>query len=226
MVLVPIFASAQTEFVTNGSFETGDFEGWTVLRLPDSAGDWSVYTGGDFFSLPPPPVGNFAAATFQGFSSSQVLLQDITIPNGAEVACSVVVYYRTSAEDFVIGPGLVFDLGPNQQARIDIISTDADPFTVSSGLLLNVFQTLPGDPLTLGYTPVDFDLSQFAGQSVTFRAAQVNSGSQFNFAIDDVSCIAPASPIPTLGEWGMMAMAGALGIAGLLYARRRRSEAA
>lgn len=41
-----------------------------------------------------------------------------------------------------------------------------------------------------------------------------------------VSRISPiASPVPTLSEWGLIAMAAVLGIAGYLIARRRRVSA-
>ncbi|MGH7849489.1 MAG: IPTL-CTERM sorting domain-containing protein [Thermodesulfobacteriota bacterium] len=33
----------------------------------------------------------------------------------------------------------------------------------------------------------------------------------------------PSRPIPTLSEWGLIAMAGALGIIALIAARRRKS---
>lgn len=233
MVITVVFAAffsadkslAQT--IVNGGFETGNFDGWTVFQQPGSGGDWFVYSGAD--PLPPPPVGNFAAFTDQIEPSSQILFQDIFVPEGERGLCSVIVYYNNSAEDFVIGPGLAYALETNQQARIDIISTDADPFTIAAGVLLNIFQTEPGDPLTLGYTTLNFDLSPFAGDTVRFRAAEVDNIGEFNFAIDELTCggEGPVIPtqIPTLGEWGMMATAGVLGIAGLLYARRRKAAA-
>lgn len=226
LAAVSLPASAQPVIV-NGSFETGNFNGWTVFQQPGSSGDWFVYEGAEFFPLPPPPSGQYAAVTDQTDPSSQILFQDIFVPGGQSALCSVIVYYFNSAGSFVIGPGLAYTLGPNQQARIDIISTDADPFTVSSGVLLNIFQTLPGDPNELGYTTLEFDLSPYAGTTVRFRAAEVDNQGEFNFAIDDLECEGGTivTGIPTLGEWGLMAMAGVLGIAGLLYVRRKRSAA-
>lgn len=219
-------SSAQT--IVNGGFETGDFQGWTVFQQPGSAGNWFVYSGNSIPGLPSPPVGSFAASTQQTGPSSQVLFQDIFIPPGARALCSVIVYYNNNdSAGFVIGPGLAFALSANQQGRIDIISTDADPFTTAAGVFLNIFQTLPGDPNQLGYTTLNFDLSPFAGDTVRFRAAEVDNLGEFNFAIDELTCEGIVIPtgIPTLGEWGMMAMAGVLGIAGLLYARRKRAAA-
>lgn len=222
------FNSASAQTIVNGGFETGGFQGWTVLQQPNSGGNWFVYSGNFIPGLPSPPVGNFAAVTEQFGPGSQVLFQDILVPVGERALCSVIVYYNTNASGFVIGPGLDFDaLAENQQARIDIISTDADPFTALAGVLLSIFQTLPGDPLQLGYTTLNFDLSDFAGTTVRFRAAEVDTIGEFNFAIDELTCDGVVIPtgIPTLGEWGMMAMAGVFGIAGLLYARRKRAAA-
>lgn len=218
---------AQEDPFVNGSFETGDFTGWTVINEPDSNGDWFVYSGTttplSSNSILRPPVGEFAAVTDQGGPGSHILFQDILVPVDGEATCSLIIYYNNLAGTFINNSDLSFSGGANQQARIDILSTDADIFTVSAGVLLNIYQTFPGDPASLGYTTLDFDLSQFAGETVRFRAAEVDTIGNFNFAIDDVRCGPPvARTIPTLGEWGMIAMAGVLGLAGLIYARRRR----
>jgi hypothetical protein len=220
-------ARAQDDPFVNGSFETGDFTGWTVIQEQGSAGDWFVYSGdvapiSPHFVLPP-PVGEFAAISDQLEQSSQVLYQDIDVPAGFSIACSVIIYYENFAEGFVTAPDLSYTTAPNQQARIDIMDPSADAFDVGAGVLENLFQTNPGDPLTLGYTVLNFDLSQYAGSTVRFRAAEVDTVSYFIFAIDDVRCGEIVRNIPTLGEWGMIAMAGVLGIAGFIFAVRRRA---
>lgn len=223
-------ALAQDNPFVNGGFETGDFTGWIVIQEPGSAGDWFVYSGdvapiSPHFVLPP-PVGVFAAISDQLESSSQVLYQDIDVPAGFSIACSVIIYYENFAEGFVTASDLSYTTAPNQQARIDIMDPSADAFDVGAGVLENLYQTNPGDPLTLGYTVLNFDLSQYAGSTVRFRVAQVDTVSYFLFAVDDVRCGEIVRNIPTLGEWGMIAMAGALGLAGLIYSRRRRALAA
>jgi exosortase sorting signal-containing protein len=219
-------ANAQDDPFVNGSFETGDFTGWTVIQEPGSAGDWFVYSGTQdplgFATLLPPPVGEFAATSSQVEASSQVLYQDIAVPDGFNTACSLIVYYENLAPEFVTAPDLSYTTQPNQQARIDIMDPSADAFDVGAGVLENLFQTNPGDPLTLGYTVLNFDLSPYAGTTVRFRAAEVDNQSNFYFSIDEVRCGERVRNIPTLGEWGMIAMAGALGLAGLIFARRRR----
>ena len=47
-------ALAQDNPFVNGSFETGDFTGWTVIQEVGSGGDWFVYSGNDLSPLPPP----------------------------------------------------------------------------------------------------------------------------------------------------------------------------
>jgi hypothetical protein len=222
-------AQAQDDPFVNGSFETGDFTGWTVIQEPGSGGDWFVYTGilTPLMSIVPgPPFGPFAAITDQGGPSSQVLFQDIEVPQDPSVECSVIVYYENNSGVFITAPDLSYLTIPNQQARIDILDPSAGDFDVGAGVLLNVFQTNPGDPSSLGYTEIFFDLTPFAGSTVRFRAAEVDNQGVFNFAIDDVRCGDRVAAIPTLGEWGMIAMAGVLGLAGLLFARRRRKLAA
>jgi len=155
-----------------------------------------------------------------------VLFQDVEVPQGQSEECSVIVYYENTTGVFVTAPDLSYLTVPNQQARIDIMDPSAGDFDVGAGVLLNLFQTNPGDPVSLGYTEIIFDLTQFEGETVRFRAAEVDNLGVFNFAIDDVRCGDRVASIPTLGEWGMIAMAGALGLAGLIFATRRRTLAA
>jgi len=78
------------------------------------------------------------------------------------------VYYENRDNIFIIGDGLTLDVG-NQQYRVDIMDLNAPSFDTSAGVLLNLFQTLPGDPNSLGYTTLNFDLSSFAGSTVRIK---------------------------------------------------------
>jgi hypothetical protein len=53
----------------------------------------------------------------------------------------------------------------------------------------------------------------------TFGSADCN----YSFSIENYPC--PAPPIPTLSEWGLIAMAGILGIVGFMVMRRRKATA-
>ena len=43
--------------------------------------------------------------------------------------------------------------------------------------------------------------------------------------MDDTECSSPATNVPTLSEWGLIAMAGVLGIVGFMVIRRRKVAA-
>lgn len=218
-------AKAQDDIVENGSFETGDFTGWEVFNQSIS-GNWFVYSGDtvDGNLVLEPPVGTYAASTAQGAPSSNVLLQDLELPRVNSIQCSVIYYYRTNgtlASPPTLDPNII---GNNQQARIDILEAEAPPFNVTDGVIQNLFQTQPGDPDEVGYTTLNFDLTQYAGRTVSFRAAQVDNSGEFNFAIDDLTCEAAniARPIPTLGQWGLIAMAGLFLITAIFIMRKRK----
>lgn len=173
--------------------------------------------------IPLPPDGTYAAISDQDENCSQILYQDIDIPVDGAVTCSVVVYYENLGEVFVSPPSLSYGSGfPNQQGRIDIMDPAAPDFDVGAGVLMNVFQTEPGDPFSLGYTTVNFNLTGFAGETIRFRAALASNQGLFPFAIDDVTCRSITSAqIPTLGEWGMIATTGILGLVGFIVIRRK-----
>ncbi len=254
VLFIPVFAgfnSNAQELVTNGNFETGDFTGWTQQQLTGE-GAWFVYTGTfspiDSDPILAPPEGTYAAVADQGEPDSNILYQDIDLPTGSTITCSAIVYYMNEADEimaaatnaftksassgvdvagrvFVIGDGLSLDF-PNQQYRIDIMDPNAPPFDTGNGVLLNLFQTEPGDPDSLGYTPINFDLTPFAGSTVRIRAAVAVTIGPLQGSIDAVSCIAePRVEVPTLSEWGLIAMAGVLGIVGFMVMRRKRVTA-
>jgi hypothetical protein len=103
---------------------------------------------------------------------------------------------------------------------------NAPDFDIGAGVLENLFQTNPGDPLSLGYTTVNFDLTDFAGTTVRFRAAEVDNLGNFLFSIDNVTCAGEiTAQVPTLSEWGLIAMASILRIVGFMVMRRRQVAA-
>lgn len=243
LLVLPLFFTLNSnaqELVVNGSFESGNSNGWSVS--PDGSGatgcGYFVYSGTQSFwdnSIQAPPDGNFAASsdTLEPPCSS-VIYQDITVPAGAKVSCSLIYYYVNFGEDFINGPGLNSSNmdDPNQQARIDIMNENAGPFATGDGVLKNLFRTEPGDPLTLDYTTLNFDLTEYAGTTVKIRAAQANNQEDILFAIDAVSCTVEdligddeVSSVPTLSQWGMIAMACILGIVGFIIATRRKATA-
>lgn len=252
---IPFFSSTNSnsqELVTNGGFESGNLAGWTQENMT-GAGEWFAYTG-NMFGLPAPPEGDYAASSNQSDPDSMILYQDIDLPEASTINCSAIVYYDNSGGQgppptpapgptgagftknnpaevasrvFINGDGL--NIGPddeNQQYRIDIMDPSAPAFDTGAGVLLNVFQTEPGDPDILGYTPINFDLTPYAGSTVRIRAAIAVTINTLEGSIDAVSCVAEnVAEVPTLSQWGLIAMAGILGIVGLMVARRRKITA-
>jgi len=78
----------------------------------------------------------------------------------------------------------------NQQYRVDIMRPSASLLSVApADILLNVFQTKPGDPLVLPPAEYRVDLSPFAGQTVRLRFAQVCNIYFFQASVDDVRLV-------------------------------------
>ncbi len=232
--------SSAQELVTNGDFEAGGLAGWTTAaNEPDGSGcGFFRYSGTQSFngnSIQAPPEGSHAVSSDSlDPPCSSVIYQEITVPSGEEVSCFLIYYYENFADEFILGPGLnSSDVGTaNQQARIDIMTENAGNFNTGSGVLENLVQTEPGDPNTLDYTTLVFDLTDYAGSTVKLRAAQASNRGVLLFAIDSVSCTVEdligddeISTVPTLSGWGMIAMAGVLGLVGFMVIRRRKATA-
>ena len=81
---------AQTDVMSNGSFETGDFTDWTAIDNPNPFLPWGVYAGNDgngFFSNATPTDGAWLAGNgFDGESGEAVLYQDVSISAAASSA--------------------------------------------------------------------------------------------------------------------------------------------
>lgn len=243
ILVLPLFFtlnSGAQELVTNGDFDAGGLAGWSTAENPSTQNGCGFfrYSGTQSFngnSIQAPPVGTHAVSSDSlDPPCSSVIYQDITVPSGAEVSCFLIYYYQNFADVFILGPGLnSSDVGTaNQQARIDILTEGAGNFTTGSAVLENLVQTEPGDPNTLDYTTLEFDLTEYAGSTVKLRAAQASNRGVLLFAIDSISCTAEdlggedgVSSVPTLSEWGMIAMASILGIVGFIIARRRKAAA-
>ena len=198
----PILVNGNFEAPRSGTF--AGLEGWTVLNL--GQGTWIQATQATIVGAsPPPPEGMFAAIAAQGGEGgpgSHVLFQDFLVPTDlvhAELGFDL--FIRNSASAFATPPSLDFRVVPNQQARVDIITTLADPFSVAEGdVLLNLYQTRVGDPLVSGYTPLNFDLTAFllghTGQTLRLRFAETDNQFFFTMGVDRVNLDASVIPEP------------------------------
>jgi len=214
--------------VTNGGFELG-LSGWTVQNQLGSDGTFSIQSGTSSpvngTPVPAPPGGvNAAMADAQG-PGTHLLYQDFVVPTGNLAGIlSFSLFVGNRATDFLAPSTLDFSTPTlNQQARVDILRATADPFSVSSGdVLVNAFQTRPGDPLVSGYTNFVVDVTQLirsqAGQALRLRFAEVDNVAAFQFGVDNVSL--EVAPVPEPAGFTLMGI-GAFGLISYHLLRRK-----
>lgn len=208
--------------VVNGGFETGTFNGWTVLNQANGSGNWFVYSGTtsplSASTLPSPPQGTYAATSDQTGPGSHVLYQDVALEPGAAHVLSFILYYNNQNGAFFTPATLDYTVNPNQQYRVDIMRPAASPFSVApADVLLPVFRTNVGAPASLAPTTLTADLSAFAGMTVRIRFAEVDNQFYFQAGVDavsiqttDIEC--PTGVVPTIvGTAGPDAISGTPG---------------
>ena len=180
--------------IVNGGFESG-FSGWTRVDQLGSDGTFFLQTGTaspvNGFPVPAPAQGVTAAMTDQGAGGSHALYQDF-LASAGPATLSFSLYVGNGADAFY-RPGhldwATADL--NQQARVDILKSGADPFSIAAAdVLLSLFSTKVGDPLQSGYSTYSFDLTSFldahTGEVLRLRFAEVDNVAPFQFGVDDV----------------------------------------
>ena len=188
---------------TNNDFELGVVNSdaipcWTVAEQhAGGSGSWCIQAGtappqgscaGVTGVIPAPPQGVQAAMTNQTFIDAHVMYRCNILASGS-VGFQLYInnlfgvpFFSPSTLDKTV-PG-------NQQFRADLVTKagmEADPFTVDGAdILLNIYQTEPGDPNVSGYTPITADVSAFIGQNVCLRFAVTITESVILVGIDDV----------------------------------------
>lgn len=213
-LLVPSGAAAAT--VVNGGFESGNLNGWSVHRALE-AGDWLGYSGtSELYSakrgeaVEAPPQGTHAAIADEIDPDTMILSQDIALGAGLAHRLSLLLYYDSRVPFAVPSPDTLSVDGEalggqaNQQLRVDVMRPDAPLESVDpADVLLNVFQSNPGDPKKLAPARLSADLSAFAGQTVRLRVAVAAHEELLTVGIDDVSVAsAPPGQLPPLGSKG------------------------
>ena len=212
--------SPAQNLIANGGFESG-FTGWTLFDQTGSEGTWSIQTGTtspvNGFTVPAPPDPTQAAMTDAQGPGSHSLVQNFIVPSlptGANLQFDL--YINNHATAFFSPASLDFSTAAlNQQFRVDIMTAAADPFSVSmTDVLLNVYQTQPGDPLVSGYNTINSDLTAlFAahpGETLRLRLAAVDNVNFLNIGIDRVSIAVPEPGAVILFASGLVIFAGRL----------------
>ena len=199
----PWMTPAAVELVTNGGFETGGL-GWSTVIA--GSGQWFVLSGTvapiSGSTIPGPPEGTFQAVVDQSGPGTNILYQDVTIPAGSTATLNFILWYANQAGAFANPPSLDFAVTPNQQFRVDIMDPSAAPDDMGAGILLSVFATVPGDPLSIPYTPISANLDAFAGQTVRLRFAEVDNQFFFTVGVDAVSIQAEPIVPAAVASWG------------------------
>ncbi len=210
--------------IVNGGFEN-DFTGWTLADQPGSLGTFMVQSGaaspvlGD--PVPAPPQGGKAAMSDAEGPGAHVLYQDF-LASAGPATLSFQLFIGNRSDAFSTPDTLDFSIpGINQQARIDILKTGADPFSVAAAdILLTLFTTPVGSDLVTGYNTVSTDISALlaanAGQNLRLRFAETDNFGPFQMGVDNVQ-ITAAAVVP---EPASYALAG-LALLGLALSRRR-----
>lgn len=228
-------AAGAVELVTNGGFEqnggvnTNVFTGWTETDQAGGSGSFFAQTGTTAPSanpivVPAPPQGSFSAMSSQGGAGSHILSQNITIPASSSARFSARIYINNNIGTFSSPNSLDYTVTPNQQFRIDIMTTGSALTDVGAGVLRSLYQTKPGDPAVSGYNAISADVSAFAGQTVRLRIAEADNQGNLTVGVDQVSVDA-AAPVPTLSEWAMVALGMVVLIVAFFALRRKGASA-
>ena len=196
--------------LTNGGFESG-LTGWTVVDQAGGWGSWYSTTGGSApttgLSILGASEGNKFAVTDQFGAGSHVLFQDISL----EADMTHTLSFKWSSknwENAMYNPETMNkDAWPNQQFRVDIVSTlFSDWFGSSSNTGVIASILAPVAPSSSGWNDVSFDLTPWAGSSVRLAFREVDNQYYFNAGVDDVSIESVPEPITIIGS--LMALGG------------------
>jgi len=198
-------AAAPRSATVVDDFESGTLAGWTLERRGN--GNWFTYQDGRQapdpkqsnafvpFNMPNPPQGKFAAVSDAMGPALKLMYRDIKLEG--PVMLELTVFY-VNGTDGLSGYGVPFaaprtlaiNAGPNQQFRVDVLApTAAADSLADADLRATVFETRPDAPARRGPTPIRYDLSPWAGQTVRLRIATAANQAPLRAGIDNVRLI-------------------------------------
>lgn len=160
--------SAQTNLITNGGFETGNFTGWTATNAAGPFEAWSICTAGSGYTDSPtplaaaPPVGLRDAC--QGVTTNpagaMTLVQQVTLPTLAQHT----LYWKHRYQmNHVTYCGSTATCG-TATYRVEILNT--------SNVLLQTLYTIstPANTSTnTGWIQSSANLNAYTGQTIRLR---------------------------------------------------------
>ena len=186
---------------SNNSFESGPvwtnlIPCWTVVDQENGFGSWCNQSGrftpqgdcaGSYTAVPSAPAG-IQTAMSNGFGPGSHLLYRCGVLESATLSFELALI--NSADDFYTPLSLDYRRVPNQQFRADLVTAAGmilDPFTLDpADILLNIYQTQPGDPLSSGFDLIAADVTPYMGQEVCLRFTEVDTQHFLRAGVDDV----------------------------------------
>jgi hypothetical protein len=145
-------------------------------------------------------------------------MQSFVVPGGStSVELSFLLFIGNRAAAFVTPNSLDFNVSPNQQARVDILTAAGTAFDLTpADIAASVYQTHVGDALVSSYSLHSSIVSGLtAGATYQLRFAEVDNQGNFQMGVDSVSINA----IPEPASFGLT---GITGIALVVFYRRAR----
>lgn len=180
-------ATEAAELVTNGSFETGNFTGWTAVNAPNPWYPWQVVAAGfnNGFSQSVSPQDGSRVA-YQGVASNPgtfSLTQQVTIPAGT---AALFWKHRFQLDHVNFCSGSTCGTATY---RVDILNT-------SDAVLANIFimTVNPGQNVNTGWQNLGVSMNAFAGQTIKIRFSTTVTATYAGpgqLEIDQVSLQAP-----------------------------------
>lgn len=178
MVLVAPSSALAASPIVNGSFETGDYSGWTLwegqpyYHWPQN-GTWGIASNGqtinpgdtiyDYYDniwntqwSPGLPItyttsdGNYMAIQLQSGPETHRMYQDVTLSN-TTTSLSLDMFYNNH-ETYI---------GFSDRQYLAIHVRD-----LNDNILQTLFKTVQGDPLSIPMSNFVFDISAFAGSTI------------------------------------------------------------
>jgi hypothetical protein len=207
MIALALAIPGHSAVIVNGGFESG-FSSWTRADQTGGEGTFLLQTGTaspvNGSPVPAPPGGTTAAMTDALGPGSHVLYQDFTVTAAMPSAILVFDLFIGNRDTNFFAPNTLDFSTPtlNQQARVDLLAGGSAPFSLSTAdLLMNLYQTHPGDALVSGYTHISVDITPVINSHLNtplrLRFAEVDNVFTQQLGVDNVDIVAAAVPEPS-----------------------------
>ena len=204
LVSTPALAASP---IINGSFETGDYSGWTLWESPGPSwwGTWGIAKYGDVInrndstydfyhhcyvtqSSPGLPItyipsdGQYMAYQLQRMPQDHRMYQDVTLDRTVK-SLSLDMFYINHFGSF------------DDQQYLAINIRD-----LSDNILHTLFKTIPGDSLSIPMSNYVFDISAFAGSTVRIDIEMRVQKHMFDAGFDNIIAVVDDLSYPP--GWG------------------------